>query len=225
VRVVTSTSEPLRDQDRRLLQQVFDAEVYDRYGSRELLSISMECSEHQHRHIFADCNFVEFHASKCDSHGMHELVVTPLDNDAMPLFRYRGGDTASPIEGTCPCGTAFPLMTAVDGRVCNNLVTPDGRLIHGGYFMILFDFTDLFRSYQFHQTSPAHIDIYVVPEGEVTKEHDAFVCGCRSRINRDYEGQFDITFHYVDHIKPTRAGKHLLTISDVLKRQESEGSA
>ncbi|MBL8878185.1 MAG: phenylacetate--CoA ligase family protein [Phycisphaerales bacterium] len=215
VRAVATSSEPLREADRALLCETFGARVFDRYGSREVLSISMEC-DHGSHHIFADCNVVEFEPVP-GSTGLHHVVVTPLDNDAMPMFRYRNGDTASAVAGACACGRTSPLMTACEGRVCNNFVTRDGRLVHGVYFAFFFNYCELFRSFQFRQTSHENIDLLVVPEGRYGPDHEAFLERCRRRIREDYNGAFQVHTRIVDEIPRTQTGKHLYTISDVLR--------
>lgn len=216
VRAVSTTSEQQTPQHRRILGEVFGAQVYDRYGSREVLSISMQCPEGGH-HIYADVNLVEFsHVSEVGG-DLNAIVVTPLDNEAMPLFRYRGGDEAAPIEGMCKCGRVLPLMTGCRGRVCNNFITPDGRIVNGTYFLYYFYYQEGFKSYQFHQTTPEHIDLYVVPDGTLSQErHDYLKASCR-KISDDYQSQFNVELHIVDNIPKRPGGKHLYTISDVLR--------
>ncbi|MFQ5428666.1 MAG: phenylacetate--CoA ligase family protein [Phycisphaerae bacterium] len=215
LRAVSTTSEQLFDQDRELLAEAFGAPVYDRYGSREVLSVSMQC-EHGSHHVYADVNHVEFLPLQEAEEETHAIVVTPLDNEAMPLFRYRGGDSASPILGDCPCGRQLPLMTGCRGRVCNNFVTPDGRLINGGYFLLHFYYQEGFKSFQFHQTTANHIDLYVVPDGELAPERRDYLDSVCRRIRQDHGGRFEVALHVVEEIPKRPGGKHLYTISDVL---------
>jgi phenylacetate-CoA ligase len=216
MKAVSSTAEQLFEQDRQLLQEAFGAPVYDRYGSREVQSISMQCPEGRH-HIYTDCNVVEFLDLEGADDGSKAIVVTPLDNEAMPLFRYRNGDSASAVEGRCPCGRSLPLMTACLGRICNNFITPDGRIINGTYFLYYFYYQEGFKSYQFHQTTPQHIDLYVVPDGQLSGERRAYLERSCQKIRNDYDSQFEVDLHIVDQIPRTPGGKHLYTVSDVLK--------
>ena len=195
---------------------MFGAPVYDRYGSREVLSISMQCPQGGH-HLYADVNIVEFAPVDEIGGSLSAIVVTPLDNEAMPLFRYRGGDEANPIDGACPCGRALPLMSGCRGRVCNNFITPDGRIVNGTYFLYYFYYQEGFQAYQFHQTTPSHIDLYVVPDGRLSKERrDYLERSCR-KIREDFDSQFDVTLHIVDEIPRRPGGKQLYILSDVLK--------
>lgn len=216
VRAVSTTSERQTPEHRQTLSEVFGAPVYDRYGSREVLSISMQCPQGGH-HLYADVNIVEFAPVEEIGGSLSAIVVTPLDNEAMPLFRYRGGDEANPIDGACPCGRALPLMSGCRGRVCNNFITPDGRIVNGTYFLYYFYYQEGFQAYQFHQTTPSHIDLYVVPDGRLSKERrDYLERSCR-KIREDFDSQFDVTLHIVDEIPRRPGGKQLYILSDVLK--------
>jgi len=47
-----------------------------------------------------------------------ELVITPLNNIAMPLIRYQTGDVGSLIpHEPCKCGNTHPKISLVKGRV------------------------------------------------------------------------------------------------------------
>jgi phenylacetate-CoA ligase len=215
VKAVSTTAEPLLDKDRKLLESVYGAKVYDKYGSSEVLSIAMECNEGNH-HIYADLNYVEFVQVEDADEGYEAIVVTPLDNEAMPLFRYRNGDSASAVKGTCSCGLASPLMTACTGRICNNFVTPDGRIVHGFYLLWFFVNHEGYRAYQFHQTTPEHIDLYVAPEGQLTAERRQYLYSICERVPRDIHSGLRVDLHIVNEIPRTPTGKHMYILSDCL---------
>ena len=68
--------------------------------------------------------------SRCDIGEVGEIVATGLLNDAMPLIRYRVGDYAAYAEEhDCPCGNPQPIITQLEGRVDDYLITRDGRKI------------------------------------------------------------------------------------------------
>ncbi len=219
VRAVSTTAEQLLEEDRATIEQAFGAPVYDRYGSREVMSISMQCEQGRH-HVFADVNIVEF-ADIDESDGeLQAVVVTPLDNEAMPLLRYRNGDSAAAVAGACACGRALPLMTACRGRICNNFLAPDGRLVTGTYFRHFFFHQEGYRGYQWHQTARDHIDLYVAPEGgTLTAEQKAHLARVREQIERDFPAQFHLDVHVVPEVPRTAGGKHMWILSDLLRNQ------
>ncbi len=216
VRAVSTTSEQQTEEHRKILGETFGANVYDRYGSREVLSISMQCAQGKH-HIYEDVNIIEFAPLSEVGDNLSAIIATPLDNEAMPLFRYRSGDEAAAIDGACTCGRTLRLMTGCRGRICNNFITPDGRIINGTYFLYYFYYQEGFKSYQFHQTTEDHIDLYVVPDGTLSQERHDYLKQCCQKIRDDSDGQFEVKLHLVDEIPKRKGGKHLYTISDVLR--------
>jgi len=216
VRAVSTTAECLFDHDRKILEEAFGAPVYDQYGSREVTGIAMQCVEGSH-HIFADSNYVEFTPVAGSGNGTNAIVLTPLDNEAMPLFRYRNGDCASPVDGTCSGGKAFPLMTRCHGRICNNFLLSDGRIINGTYFLYYFYYQEGFTAYQYHQTAVDHIDLYVVPDGVLSDDRRSYLQRSCTEMEQSFGNQFRMDLHVVGDVPHRAGGKHLYTISDCLK--------
>jgi phenylacetate-CoA ligase len=60
-----------------------------------------------------------------------DLVCTGLLNADMPLIRYKVGDRSRIMaeSETCSCGRALPIISRVEGRTNDVLITPDGRRV------------------------------------------------------------------------------------------------
>jgi phenylacetate-coenzyme A ligase PaaK-like adenylate-forming protein len=58
-----------------------------------------------------------------------EIVVTPLDNFALPLFRYRTGDRGAWLP-PCGCGRSEPRLALLGGRRPARLVGAEGRTLN-----------------------------------------------------------------------------------------------
>lgn len=54
------------------------------------------------------------------------VLITTLQNFAMPLIRYEIGDFAE-VGAPCPCGRGLPVLSRILGRVRNMLVLPNGE--------------------------------------------------------------------------------------------------
>lgn len=133
---IITSAETLSDDDRVLIEEVFGAKVFNRYGCREVSVIASECEYHDGLHTMAECLIVEIvnaQGQPADFGEMGSIVVTDLFNYAMPLIRYRIGDVGSLKEGSCPCGRGLPMLERVEGRVTDFLVGTDGRLVSGVY--------------------------------------------------------------------------------------------
>ena len=59
-----------------------------------------------------------------------EIVGTGFGNAAMPLIRYRTGDTVLVAEDQhCACGRRMPIVETIVGRLEDVLLTVDGRMV------------------------------------------------------------------------------------------------
>jgi phenylacetate-CoA ligase len=137
-RTLLSAAEGLQPGQRKMLEEHLTREVFMTYGSREFMSVGVECDQHRGYHIHADNVLVEVidDAGRPAPPGEHGRIVgTDLRNAATPFIRYEIGDygTMAPAgpEGACPCGMPFPLLTSVDGRLQDVVYTADGSKVTG----------------------------------------------------------------------------------------------
>ncbi|WP_020653541.1 phenylacetate--CoA ligase family protein [Massilia niastensis] len=126
LRGVMTSSETLEPDVRAAVSRAFGVTVFDWYGQAERVSAIGTC-EHGNYHLLTDYAAVELLARE---EGACELVGTSLNNPAMPLSRYRTGDTVIPgAPEPCPCGRVFPTVKAIVGRQEKIITLPDGRII------------------------------------------------------------------------------------------------
>jgi phenylacetate-CoA ligase len=130
---LVTSAEVLEAEDRVLLETVFRAPVFNRYGCREVSVIASECDAHDGLHVMAEGLYVEIETSNGPAAPgeLGSILVTDLLNHAMPLIRYRIGDLGAWAAGTCRCGRHLPRLQQVAGRVTDFLVGSDGRLVSG----------------------------------------------------------------------------------------------
>jgi phenylacetate-CoA ligase len=118
---------------RDLLGRVFQADVFDKYGSRECADIACECSAHTGLHIYSPNVLVEVvdeEGRTCPPGRTGRILVTLLNNPSFPMIRYAIGDLGAWAEpAPCPCGLAFPRLMGIQGRADDMLVTSDGTLL------------------------------------------------------------------------------------------------
>jgi phenylacetate-CoA ligase len=127
---VMTSSETLEPAVRTSVEKAFGVRVFDWYGQAERVAAIGTC-EHGRYHVLTDYGAVALLDSGNGEGGRRcELVGTSLNNAAMPLVRYRTGDTVIPdAAGPCPCGRVFPTVRAVIGRQEKIITLPDGRII------------------------------------------------------------------------------------------------
>jgi phenylacetate-CoA ligase len=119
LRAIFTSSEALTDATRLHIETSLGAPVVDHYGAVEAF-IGWQCELRDGFHINDESVVIEI----LDDEGrptppgeVGRLVLTTLDNPAMPLIRYAIGDMAVASDGrACPCGRPQALLRRVLGR-------------------------------------------------------------------------------------------------------------
>ncbi len=133
LRAAVLTAEGSTETERAWLGQILDCEIADEYGCSEVDIITFTCPAGG-RHIMSENIIVET-VPLPGQDDLHELLITDLNNELMPMIRYRLGDLGQLSDDLCPCGRTLPLITGVRGRAhLRYMRTPDGRLVHTSIF-------------------------------------------------------------------------------------------
>ena len=103
------------------------------------------------------------------------MVATNLHAYAMPLIRYRLGDVVTKGEDRCRCGKPFSTIHAIQGRMIDYFILPDGRALHP--YQIIANFIlggdNWIRQYQLLQERKDRIVLRVLPARPPAPEHIA----------------------------------------------------
>ncbi len=137
---VVTTSEVLTEPVRQKLARAFRTRVFNEYGCGELGTIAHEC-EAGSLHLSDENMLVEILDGErvCDPGESGEIVVTELNNYAMPLIRYRTGDFGALGTGTCKCGRTLAVLEGLHGRAYDMVRTRRGQLFHGEFMIYIFE--------------------------------------------------------------------------------------
>lgn len=214
VRSIITTSEVLTEVHRKRIQETFSARVYNEYGCGEVGSIAHECREGS-MHIMAENMMIEIVDGErvCRPGEFGEIVVTELNNAAMPLIRYRTGDLGSIDPRRCNCGSTLPVLSDVVGRAYDTLRNPAGKLFHGEFFMYIFEEAEKRRmgvkAFQVVQETPSSLLIRIVPGRAYSPSSEDFIT---ARIRRDFDPHIEVRFERVDHIERLPSGKMRLIV-------------
>ncbi|MDH5573836.1 MAG: hypothetical protein OEY89_18875, partial [Gammaproteobacteria bacterium] len=126
---ITTSAETLFADQRQLIEAAFNVPVYDQYGAVEMCVFIGQCSKGRY-HIHSDYGITEFlhkDGSKAKPGEEAEIVCTGFINPVMPLIRYRIGDRGIYTDRPCECGSLFPVLEKILGRIDDVIITPDGR--------------------------------------------------------------------------------------------------
>lgn len=101
-------------------EEILGTTLFPHYGSREMaLGGAICCPAHagmhlRENHVIAE--IVDEDGEPLPQGEWGELVITTVGMEAMPLLRYRTGDTTRVIPGRCKCGSEVLRLDAVSRR-------------------------------------------------------------------------------------------------------------
>lgn len=206
---VITTSEVLSDQARTEIEQAFRTRVYNEYGCGEIGTIAHECEDGS-LHLSDENMIVEILDGDrpCPPGETGEIVITELNNRAMPLIRYRMGDFGYIQADGCACGRTLRVLGGVHGRAYDSIVNREGRRFHGEFVMYVFEeikaATGGIRQFQVTQDDYDSFSISIVPDdGYGAHIEDAITARVREFFDRDAR----ISFQIVESIDRERSGK------------------
>jgi phenylacetate-CoA ligase len=213
---VFTTAEKLFPHMRKTIEDVFDCKVFDGYGLNDGGISAFECGDHNGLHIDAERAIMEVvdednHQINC---GEGRLLATSLHNFAMPFLRYSVGDEGNITDEECGCGRKYPLLKEIIGRSTDVLFTPDGKNVHGWFFLYIFwEYGKGIKEYQVVQKTLEKIVIKIVTEDDFDERQLDHIREVAYKKSPDWM----IDFEKVDKIEKTGAGKYKFIINEVIK--------
>lgn len=127
LRYVESVGELLSSNLRKTAMDFFQVPVANMYGSNEMNGIAYECPNH-HMHVLEDNVFVE----TANDVGIYQqsdgnVVITNINNRAMPLIRYAQGDKIklNNIGVACSCCDYIQTIEIIKGREVESIIFND----------------------------------------------------------------------------------------------------
>jgi phenylacetate-CoA ligase len=133
LRLVVGVGEGWAEAYRKKVEAEYGIPFRSAYGLVETSVVAGECAEGNGMHMVMDNFIIEVIDPETGENlppgEKGELVITPLNNVAMPLLRYRTGDVGSllPYE-RCRCGVPYPKISLVRGRV-SQFIKVNGKRI------------------------------------------------------------------------------------------------
>lgn len=213
-RAIFTTAEKLIPHMRKNIENVFGREVYDTYGMNDGGVSAFECPEHNGLHIDTERSVMEVvdNNNLQLENGVGRILATSLHNYAMPFIRYDTGDLGNIINDTCGCGRGSRLLKEVIGRQQEMLQTPEGKFVHGEFFVYIFKKITGVTEYQVIQKKLENITINMVLE----KDFDEGQLDTIRELVKRKSGGWEVEFRYVDKIeRTTYAGKYKFVVSEL----------
>lgn len=116
---------------KRLIEETFNAHVFEVYGTTESGTIAFQC-KHGNYHIMSDHVYLEFFrdGEPVDSREPGHMIVTRLFGRGTPIIRYNAiNDIVAPLYEKCTCGMSGGLIDRIYGRDDLSLCFSGGRIL------------------------------------------------------------------------------------------------
>jgi phenylacetate-CoA ligase len=161
---VRTEAELLTKEAKKFMEDTFNCELYEEYGSAEFIHMAFKCLQDGY-HISSDSVVLEFldHGEDVASGEEGTVHITSLVNYAMPFIRYNLNDIAVPLDGVCPCGRTLPLMKLIVGKDEDFFVLPSGKKIGPRLVMPIFEMAAGVKEFRMVQKRKDLLQIDIVP--------------------------------------------------------------
>ncbi len=226
---VISTSEVLYDFERELIEDVFRCRMINEYGACEAGVMAFECHEGK-MHITVENMYLEIikeDGQPAMPGELGEIVVTELNNFAMPFIRYKIGDLATCVdeEEKCKCARGLPLIGEIVGRALDTAITPTGKLLHAHVFNYIIrsaisQGADI-KEFKIIQKDKHRLLIRVVASKKLKEEYRNYITG---QIKNLMGENVKIDFEEVESIPLEKHGKFSFFSSEIsaLRKDSTE---
>ncbi len=203
---VITSSEPLLDSQRAIIESTFGCNCLSRYSTEELGVLAHECAKFKKHHINTASYKVEILDLNEDRPAKEgevgRIVVTDLFSYAMPLIRYETGDLGI-LGNECSCGLEGPIIESLHGRTVESVYNTKGTRILP-YFIedVMAELTDVFQ-YQFIQYGEKEYTLKVKGKEDLCFDHKKIIEHIKIWMGNDAVVKIEL----VDDIPTLASGK------------------
>lgn len=153
LRIFCLGAEPHSEEQRQRIEQLFGIKAYNCFGMSEMNGpgVAFECKEQNGLHVWEDYVIPEIldpvTLQPVPEGEVGELVLTTINREAMPLFRYRTRDLTRFIPGDCPCGRTHRRLARFQGRSDDMIIVKGVNIFPIQIERILMGFKELGMNY------------------------------------------------------------------------------
>jgi phenylacetate-CoA ligase len=210
-------AENMLEYQRRDIAALTGATITDQYGFTEGCGNASQCQALVYHEDF------EFGILECvdprqteDGRTTGRIVCTGFASPDTPLIRYDVGDVGvwERAGRACECGRHSAVLTSIEGRRDDYVVTPEGgRIMRFDY---LFKDTVKIREAQVVQRDPGSIVLRIVRRDGYSTRDEAEL---RQQVRDWISPTLGVTFEYTDDIPRLANGKFRAVISELAARR------
>ena len=201
-KVIFVGAEPLYDYQRMAIENCFNAQVTDQYGTSEGLANASKCEKGNY-HVDFEFGHLEIMSDGLNKdQAIGEILMTGFTNHAMPLIRYMIGDRGKLSNAKCGCGRESRILEELSGRSEDYVLTPEGnRITRLDY---IFKGVIGIEEAQIRQIKEGEIIIILVTNNSYDQVEEHKI---RQTIKKYISESITVYFKFVEEIPRTSSGK------------------
>ncbi|MBE6215069.1 MAG: phenylacetate--CoA ligase family protein [Bacteroidales bacterium] len=206
-----SSAEKLYEYQRFTIENIFHGlKIVEHYGFSENAAAASMC-ECGHYHEDFELGHLELiNSVDIDKGTTGNLIATGFQNLGMPFVRYENGDVATFTDSVCPCGRHSQVITNIEGRKEDYILTPEGtKIMRLDY---IFKGTYTIKECQIVQKKDGRLLLRIVRRQDYNTRVEEDI---RLIIKSMISPTIGVDFEYVDEIERTKSGKFKAVVSEL----------
>ncbi|KAA0890512.1 phenylacetate--CoA ligase family protein [Oryzomonas rubra] len=208
---------------RTKIEKVFHCGVTDTYGCGEGIQIAAQCGMNDNAyHIFMPhvaLEIVDDDGFPVKSGELGNVLLTRLDAGAMPLIRYKVGDIGRKSSAeTCCCGRGLEMLTKIEGRDTDVVLTPNGNRLIVHFFTGIFEYYQSIDTFRIIQDKLGEITVQIVPRSNFNSEISERLI---KEIKNKGDSDLQINLEFVEEIPLEKSNKRRFVVSKLAKGIET----
>ncbi len=208
------SAEKLYDYQREQILKIFPGiQIMEHYGFSENAACASKCL-HGHYHEDFEIGHLELLDPISVLDGTTgSLIATGFKNIGMPFIRYKIGDSATFSDNICECGLQSKVITDIEGRNEDFVITPEGtRIMRLDY---VFKDTRNIKECQVVQRNLGEVTLRIVKRDSYTSKTETSLI---EAVHSVISPTIRVNFEYVGEIERTKAGKFRAVVSELNKK-------
>lgn len=218
VNAIIVSGETLSEEDRSYINKLFQCPVFSRYSNEEngIIAEQFDMKSSKFR-VNTPCMWVEILKINDDKPAcpgeIGRVVVTDLNNDAMPIIRYDTGDLSSYSIGDKINDSIF-YINNIDGCKVDPIVDTRNEPLNPHYVTVAFWGTgDFISNFQLIQHSPKHVTLKYIPVDNSIFNSTLV----DTKLKKIFGNDLMIDYEEVDSIPLLRSGKRCFIVNEMCR--------
>lgn len=208
-KVVFTGAEVLLERQKTCIERVLGCIVTDQYGFAEGAGNASKCEQGIFHEDFEYGHLEPHQAEQISPKSFSgKILATGFSNYAMPFIRYDVGDSATWTTEKCSCGRHSEVITSIDGRNEDVIITPEGAAmqLHSYFYKGMTEISEC----QVVQDKLGEMVFRIVKRDNYTSEVELNLI---KKVKKYISPRILVKFEYVNEIERTETGKIKMVVS------------